>query len=101
VKATEIFLLGCEAVPTDRTSDHGAIGGAFVNAWIAEESEEKAISAAQSHIADEGWRLLAVQTIAIVDATSYTFDDPGLEYYTQALLHGHALVFNVWPSPQP
>ena len=92
-----LYLVTIEALPNAGTEDFEEFGGAYVNAYVKEASEEAALAVAQREIAEAGWSCKAVESVVYVTHEDYADDDEGIESFKQALLDGVVLDFHTYP----
>lgn len=94
----QLFFLTVVARPARDSAEAGEFGGAYVNCWIDEASEEAAVSRAQAAVRDTGWILESIKDIAVVTRDTYDDQEEGRECFEQALVDGLLLVFHTFPN---
>jgi hypothetical protein len=94
---TGLYLVTIEAEPNAGTEDFEEFGGAFVNVYIREASEEAALASAQRAVAQSGWTCKAIEGIAYVTREDFTDEQDGLESFEHALTEGVVLDFHTFP----
>jgi hypothetical protein len=92
-----IFFFQFETTPSDGDRDFGHVGGAFVNCWIKAATQAKAEETARQIINEHQWHVEKLMDMCPVDRDSYEEDDPGLQYYEQALTDDEVFEFHVYP----
>jgi len=96
-----LYLVTIEALPNAGTEDFDEFGGAYVNAYIVEDTEAAALASAQREIAEAGWSCKSVEKVAYVTNEDFAEDDEGIESFKQALVDGVVLDFHTYPvEPQ-
>lgn len=92
-----VYLVTIEALPNPDTEEFDDCGGAYVNVYVREASEDAALASAQREVAAAGWTCKAVDSVAYVTREDFTEDDEGLESFDLAFNDGLALVFYTFP----
>ncbi len=72
-------------------------GGAFVNCWIKDRTEEEAFTVAKEWLATSGWIVKSLEKQRSVSKFDYQCGEDGGEQYQQALVDGEVYVFHAWP----
>jgi hypothetical protein len=72
-------------------------GGAYVNCWVDEPSEDAAVARADAQVRESGWIPEAITDIATVTRRTYERNDQGRDHFEQALSDGVVLVFHTFP----
>ena len=85
------------ARPKPGNPDCSKFGGAFINAWVAHADELIAEQIARDAIADKNWRVERLEEWSFVTRQNYKELPKSLEYFEEAVVGGHSLVFHLWP----
>ena len=85
------------AEPLPDSPEFADTGGAFINAWVAHPDEAIAEQIARAAIADELWSVERIEEQGEVSRSEYADAPDQLEYFEQALVVGHCLLFHTWP----
>ena len=94
----KMFLLTYRGKPNANSKDAKEVGGAYINCWIKERKFEKADMIARKEIESANWRIETLEEVIQVNKKYYSYDDPKLEYYKQALIDDAVFVFHTYPK---
>ncbi|WP_460834740.1 hypothetical protein [Lysobacter humi (ex Lee et al. 2017)] len=86
------------AVPFPDRSDLAEYGGATINVYTLEISEEAARELALQEIRDAGWEPQEIEDQFWLTRADLTDTPEGLEYFEQALVDGIVLVVHTYPD---
>lgn len=93
----QLYFVTVVARPRQDTSQFDQFGGAYVNCWLDEPSEDAAVSRAEAEVRDCGWIPESISKIVAVTRETYIDHEDGREYFEQALTDGVVLVFHTFP----
>ena len=93
----QLFVVTVVARPAHGTSEFAEFGGAYVNCWIDEPSEEVAISRATAEVRDSGWIPESVSRILAVTRDECTDNEEDRANFDLTLTDGVVLVFHTFP----
>ena len=75
----------------------GERGGALVNCWMKDRTEEEAYRDAKAHIEKQGWMIVNLEIQYPMAPADPDDDAEGAEYVRQAEVDGEVFVFHSWP----
>ena len=81
-----------DALPLPGTPAFAEFGGATINVFTTEESEDGALAVAAREVAEAGWQVRAIEETFLVTREDFEESPDGLQYFEQALLDGIVLV---------
>ena len=94
-----IRLVMVDALPEPGTADFAEYGGATINIYTTELSEQAAVALAVREVTEAGWQLLAVDETYLLTRNDLAQATPeGVGYFEQALLDGVILVIHTYPA---
>jgi hypothetical protein len=96
---THIHLIETEAVPCKDSEAFEKYSGAYVNAYVAINSEEEALVLATKEIEDAGWKVVKLESIKKMKRGELR-TAKGREYFDQSLSDECVLVFHVWSATE-
>ena len=94
-----MFFFQFEVRPNKTHPQCSRYGGAMVNCWIQQDTQTQAEAVARSWIADEGWRITAIEKATLI--TRDTQNPDGMQYLEQAEIDGEVFLFHTWPVGAP
>ena len=94
---THIHLIETEAVPCKDSEAFEKYSGAYVNAYVAINSEAEALVLAIKEIEDAGWEVVKVESVKTVKRDELSTPQ-SREYFDQCLTDECVLVFHVWSA---
>lgn len=97
-----VRLVMVNALPQPGTSAFAEYGGATINVYTTELSEQAAVALAMREVAEAGWQLQTVdETYLLTRADIMEAAPEGVAYFEQALLDGVVVVIHTYPvTPQ-
>ena len=96
---TQIHLIEIEALPCWDSDAFEMYSGAYVNAYVAINSEAEALILATKEIEDAGWKVVKLESIKKIKRNELK-TAKGREYFDQSLADECVLVFHVWPDTE-
>jgi hypothetical protein len=94
-----VRLVMVDALPQPGTPAFAEYGGATINVYTTELSEQAAVALATREVTEAGWLLQAVDETYLLTRTDLADATPeGVAYFEQALLDGVVLVIHTYPS---
>jgi hypothetical protein len=87
-----------DASPLPGTPAFAEVGGAWINVFTTEETEDAALLLAAREIAEAGWQVRAIEETSVVTRESFEDAPDGLQYFEQALLDGVVLVIHTYSA---
>jgi len=86
-----------DVVQSPERPHEGERGGAFVNCWMKDRTEEEAYRDAKAYIEKQGWMIvnLEIQYPMVLDDCDDEAE--GAEHIRQAEVDGEVFVFHSWP----
>ena len=94
-----MFFFQFEVRPKKTHPKHDEYGGASVTCWIQRDTQCQAEAVARGWLADEDWRITAVDETAQI--TRKDQRPEGMQYFEQAEIDGEVFVFHTWPVGAP
>jgi hypothetical protein len=92
-----IHLIMVNALPVPGTDAFKEFGGATINVYTIEMSNDAAIAIAVREILAAGWRVESIEDTFFLTRADLAEEPDGLQYFEQALLDGIVLVFYTYP----
>lgn len=86
------------ALPLPGTDAFAEFGGATINIYTTEESEDGALSIAAREVAEAGWQIQSVEDTFLLIREDLVESPDGLQYFEQALIDGIVLVIYPYPA---
>lgn len=93
----KIYYLFLEGKPFTNNEESKEVAGAYINCWVKAKNESSAKDLALKYIHTEGWEILNIEDIYIVNRKIYSDIPESLECYCQAKKYGVGAIFNTWP----
>ena len=94
-----VRLVMVDALPQPGTSAFAEYGGATINVYTTELSEQAAVAVAEREITKAGWQLRAVDETYLLTRTDLAeATSEGVAYFEQALLDGVVVVIHAYPA---
>ena len=94
-----VRLVMVDALPQPGTPAFAEYGGATINVYTTELSEQDAIALASREVAEAGWQLQTVDDTYLLTRPDLVEATPeGVAYFEQALLDGVVLVIHTYPA---
>ena len=90
-------LLRFQAVQDPDYPHDEECGGAYVNCWMRNRTEEEACLDASNQIKALGWMIVNLDEQFPITLDDYDPDDESIKYHRQAETDGEVFVFHVWP----
>jgi hypothetical protein len=87
-----------DALPLPGTDAFAEYGGATINVYSTEESEDGALAIAAREIAEAGWQIQSVEDSFLLTREDLAGAPDGLQYFEQALVDGIVLVIHTYPA---
>ncbi|MGO4221085.1 hypothetical protein AB4Y64_04420 [Lysobacter sp. TAF61] len=88
-----------DALPEPGTQAFAGYGGATINVYTTELSEQAAVAIAARKVAEAGWQLQAVDETFLLTRPDLVNATPeGVDYFEQALLDGVVMVIHTYPA---
>jgi len=85
-----------DALPQPGTPAFAKCGGAWINVYTTEQSEEGALVVAAREVAEAGWQVRAIEETRLVTREDFEESPDGLQYFEQALLDGIVVVLHTY-----
>jgi hypothetical protein len=92
----KIFYFLFEAIP--QSIESAEFEGAFISCWLKRDKESIAKKDCHEFIRNKGWKIKLLQDSKQVTRRTYGKNNPGRQYFEQALLDDEVFVFDTWPS---
>jgi len=92
-----IYFLMLEGKPLPDNDESQEVSGGFINCWVKATNPESAMQAAESYATSEGWKVIRVEEIKIVNSEKYQ-DPNSIECYKEAQLSGLGAIIYTWES---
>ena len=87
-----------DALPLPGTDAFGEYGGATINVYSTELSQDAALAIAAREVADAGWQIQSVEDTFLLTRQDLAEAPDGLQYFEQALIDGIVLVIHTYPA---
>ena len=87
-----------DALPLPGTDAFTEYGGATINIYSTEESEDGALAIAAREVAEAGWQIQSVEDTFVLTREDFVDSPDGLQYFEQALIDGIVLVVYTYPA---
>lgn len=87
-----------DALPLPGTDAFAEYGGATINIYSTEESEENALAIAAREVAEAGWQIQSVEENFLLTRDDLVDSPDGLQYFEQALIDGIVLVIYTYAA---
>ena len=94
-----MFFFQFEARPKKTYPNRHEYGGAVVTCWVQRQTHRQAEAFARGLLADEGWRISAVDEAARITRADQRPE--GMKYFEQAERDGEVFLFYTWPVGAP
>jgi hypothetical protein len=94
---SDIWFLTYQATPELGSEDFGTCGGAFVNCYIAAESQTAAESIAVPELTGFGWAITELTEAKLMEPAQFAYSERTVEFIEQAKLDGSVYCFHRWP----
>jgi len=85
-----------DTLPIPGTDGFETFGGARINVYTTELSEDGAHAIAAREVAEAGWHVQSVEGSFLLARADLAEAPEGLQYFEQALLDGIVLVIHAW-----
>ena len=86
------------ALPLQGTDAFAEFGGATINVYTTEESEDGALAIAAREVAEAGWQMQSIEETFLLTREDLAKAPDRLQYFEQALLDGIVLVIYTYPA---
>jgi len=94
-----VRLVMVDALPRPGTPAFAEYGGATINVYTTELSEQDAVALAAREVAEAGWQTRALEETYLLTRADLAEATPeGVAYFEQALLDGVVLVIHTYPA---
>lgn len=87
-----------DASPLPGTDAFAEFGGATINIYTTEESEDGALAIAAREVAEAGWQIQSVEDNFVLTREDLVETSDGLQYFDQAMIDGIVLVVYTYPA---
>ena len=87
-----------DALPLPGTDTFAEYGGATINVYSTEDSEDGALVVAAREVAEAGWQIRSIENSFVLTREDLAETPDGLEYFEQALIDGIVLVIQTYPA---
>ncbi|MFC5579464.1 hypothetical protein ACFPOA_15760 [Lysobacter niabensis] len=87
-----------DALPLPGTEAFAEYGGATINIYSTEQSEDGALTLAAREVAEAGWQIQSVEDNFLLTRADLMDSPDGLQYFEQALVDGIVLVIYTYPA---
>ena len=87
-----------DVLPIPGTDAFAEYGGATINIYTTEESEDGALTIAAREVAEAGWQIQSVEDSFLLTREDLVESPDGLQYFEQALIDGVVLVVYTYPA---
>jgi len=91
----DIYYLMLESMPLPDNDESQAVSGGFINCWVKAVNPDFALKAAEAYAANEGWKVIRVEEIKIVNSEKYQ-DPDAIECYEEAKKSGLGAIIYAW-----
>ena len=95
----KVYCLLIDGKPSVDNEEGEEVNGAYINCWVRAENKTDAVDKAIDFVAAEGWEIICIEEINIVNRERYT-DDPecveSLECFDRAVNEGVGAKFYTW-----
>jgi len=85
-----------DALPLPGTDAFAQYGGATINVYCTEESEDGALAIATREVSEAGWQIQSVEDTFLLAREDLVDAPDGLQYFEQALIDGIVLVIHTY-----
>ena len=93
-----VRVVTVNALPLPGTNEFEEFGGATINVWTTEESEDGARANAVREVTEAGWQVQSIEETFLLAREDFVESADGLEYFEQVLLDGIVLVVYTYPA---
>jgi hypothetical protein len=92
-----IYYILLEGKPLPNNKESEECAGAFINCWVNSKDKATAKKKAIEYVYDQGWQVLNIEEISIVDRERYLDEPDSLECVDNAISCGIGANFYTWP----
>lgn len=94
----QVRVVMVDARPLPGTDAFAEYGGATINVYSTELSQDAALAIAVREISEAGWQIQSVEDTFLLTRQDLAEAPDGLKYFEQALLGGIVLVIHTYPA---
>lgn len=93
----KIYYLLLEGRPSVDNGERNEVAGAYINCWVKALDETAAKDRAFEYVTVEGWEIMGIEDVCIVQREGYADMPDSLDCYERAVNCGVGAIFYTWP----
>lgn len=93
-----IYYIFLEGEPMPDNEERKTVAGAFMNCWVKSNDADAAKHTAMQYIKGQGWDVISIEEIRVVERSHYINEPESLECFDEAMDIGIGAVFYTWPN---
>ena len=93
-----VRVVTVNALPLPGTDEFEEFGGATINVWTTEDSEDRARAHAVREVTEAGWQVQSIEETFLLVREDLVEAAEGLKYFEQVLLDDIVVVIYTYPA---